>query len=391
MRRRIWEFRDHSNSFVLRDNVQFFLEAARPVPTRDEALLYDSQMKLSLPSTGTEAAPLSLRAYLALPIGQVLHRVSLPPPTTLLVAHNQTVASVLDLFHLKGSRCALVQRRTRWNWTRCMCTRPQVEYAMFDIRDLSYHVMRLYQMHPCKTVDEILVQIRRDKVWKVANVSGRVPFTRHQVTEPLNAVVASFVKTCRIAVFDGQRLVRVLSPADLLHIFMQAGLIAQIEERGNLRELARREAQTIRESETLLKAMSLMERHGYSAIPIVSEEDPSRVLEVVTVKDIKYLLIAQAKLRGKDILNTPALFYVQVLRGSPESVNKTSRIADWAMLDESSSMEEIFSIFTQTQVHRLILRDAHGAMTGILTLSDVMKSLADLLASNKNFAAPVPR
>jgi len=218
--------------------------------------------------------------------------------------------------------------------------------------------------------------VKSERVGAIANLSKRTPFVRHNITDTVAHLAAAFKPCCRVPIFDGDKLLRVLSPADFLYILEHWKVLSEIErkEGSEFKEISRKQILTILESESLLKALALMERHGYSAIPIVSENNLDHVLEVITVKDIKFLCTAHDFLKTKNILNDPA--FVKFVRK-----NNIGRTEEWAFLGDDAKLEDIIHLFLDSKIHRIILKDNRGKVTGMVALTDVMRNLADVLGS----------
>eukprot|EP00922_Rhytidocystis_sp_ex-Travisia-forbesii_P073092 GHVS01108946.1.p1 GENE.GHVS01108946.1~~GHVS01108946.1.p1 ORF type:complete len:289 (+),score=25.56 GHVS01108946.1:31-867(+) len=256
-----------------------------------------------------------------------------------------------------------------------------MSYSFIDIRDFSYQVMRMHRVWRNKSFSEIIEIVKEQKIGRIANVSKRTPFVRHDVADSIADLCAAFKPCCRVPVFDGKVLVRVVSPADLLSILHSWDVVREIEESEDflIKETAKKPVMTLMESESLLKAMVLMERHGYSALPIISEGYDEAVLGVITVRDIRYLGLVQIGKLSENLLNEPALKFIEIVRQDNEQSQP------YAFLPETASLQDMIDVFLGSQVkntqtiHRLLLTDSRGRMSGMVTLTDVMRNLGDSL------------
>lgn len=321
-----------------------------------------------------------LKEVLQLPLIEALPALS--EQNTLIIDEDDTIEPFLNALYNQGLRSCVVRHRARRS---CLfsCLPSKVSYSFSDVRDFSYQLMRVHRLNRSKSFSEILEDIKKEKIGSIANVSKRAPFVRHDVTDTVSHVCAAFKPCCRVPLFNQNTLVRVMSPADFLTILHKYDVVKEIEkaEEFSVKENAKKPVMTLMESESLLKAMVLMERHGYSALPIVSEGHDDNVLGVISVRDIKYLVLAQDGGRHpENLLNEPALKFIEYVRQQG-----LVRHEPYEFLPESASLQDMVEVFlgprlnnTHT-VYRLVLTDARGRMTGMVTLTDVMRNLADVL------------
>eukprot|EP00921_Rhytidocystis_pertsovi_P013683 GHVQ01022227.1.p1 GENE.GHVQ01022227.1~~GHVQ01022227.1.p1 ORF type:complete len:450 (-),score=85.42 GHVQ01022227.1:133-1482(-) len=301
----------------------------------------------------------------------------LPVQNTLILNENETAGVFLSELHRQRIRSCVVKHTV----VRCWCRKSE-SYSFCDVRDFSYYVMMMHRTWRNKSFTELLSLIKNEKIGNIANVSKRTPFVRHDLTDTVSNVCAAFKPCCRVPVFDGKTLVRVMSPADLLTILDRYDVLNEVEqvEDFSINEIAKRPVMSLMESESLVKAMMLMERHGYSALPIISEGFNESVLGVITVRDIKYLALAQDGRQSENILNEPALKFVEFVR--QEGIMPSE---PYAFLPESASLQNMVDVFLHSQVkntqtiHRLLLTDKKGRMCGMVTLTDIMRILGDSL------------
>ncbi|WP_415920645.1 IMP dehydrogenase [Tateyamaria sp. SN6-1] len=101
---------------------------------------------------------------------------------------------------------------------------------------------------------------------------------------------------------------------------------------------------TLTPDQTLADAKVLAERYGFSGFPVIDEE--RRVLGIVTNRDMRFA--------GHD--DTP----VRVMMTSD----------DLAILREPADRDEAISLMKARRIEKLLVTDANGKLTGLLTLKD---------------------
>ncbi|MEO0485646.1 MAG: IMP dehydrogenase [Pseudomonadota bacterium] len=106
---------------------------------------------------------------------------------------------------------------------------------------------------------------------------------------------------------------------------------------------------TLSPTQTKADAKALTERYGFTGFPVV--DDQRRVLGIVTNRDMRF---AEAD-------NTPV------------SVMMTSD--DLAILREPADREEAISLMKARRIEKLLVTDAGGALTGLLTLKDTEQAV----------------
>jgi len=110
---------------------------------------------------------------------------------------------------------------------------------------------------------------------------------------------------------------------------------------------------TIHPDETLADALALMKRHGISGIPVVDREDrpgPKRLVGVLTNRDVRFAQDnsqSVAELMTKDRLVTV-----------PETVDR----------------EDARRLLHQHRIEKLLVVDAEGRCTGLITVKDIEKA-----------------
>jgi len=111
---------------------------------------------------------------------------------------------------------------------------------------------------------------------------------------------------------------------------------------------------TLRPDQTLADARALMERYRITGFPVVSED--GRVVGIVTNRDMRF---AQDD-------NTPV------------SVMMTTE--NLAMLQEPADLDEARSLMQARRIEKLLITDAQGKLTGLLTLKDSEQAVLNPMA-----------
>ena len=111
---------------------------------------------------------------------------------------------------------------------------------------------------------------------------------------------------------------------------------------------------TLRPEQTLADAKALMERYRITGFPVVSEE--GRIVGIVTNRDMRF---AQDD-------NTPV------------SVMMTTD--NLAMLQEPADLDEARSLMQARRIEKLLITDAAGKLTGLLTLKDSEQAVLNPMA-----------
>ncbi|KAF8822942.1 hypothetical protein IE077_001899 [Cardiosporidium cionae] len=296
---------------------------------------------------------------------------------TVVIDEDGSIDVFLQLLNQHSLRSCVVQHfKQRW-----LC-KGKISFSFVDVRDFLCHIVAMHEQWKNKTFHQIMEMTKSQKVGKIANISKRTPFVRHDISNTVAQLCAAFKPCCRVPVFDKNKLVRVVSPADLLSILSQNDILLEIENATGMpiKNAAKEQILTIMESESLLKAMILMVRHGYSAIPIVSSRNPSLVLEVITVREIQYVAVAQNEIHSENMINEPALKFVLHLR-------KNGRLPaePYALLAENASLSAMINVFLKNMVkntqavHRIFLINKDNVMTGMVSLTNVIRNIADFL------------
>ncbi len=106
---------------------------------------------------------------------------------------------------------------------------------------------------------------------------------------------------------------------------------------------------TLRPDQTLADARALTERYGFSGFPVV--DDKHRVMGIVTNRDMRFA--------GDDATPVHAMMTSENL----------------AILREPADREEAISLMKARRIEKLLVTDAQGKLTGLLTLKDTEQSV----------------
>ncbi len=106
---------------------------------------------------------------------------------------------------------------------------------------------------------------------------------------------------------------------------------------------------TLRADQTLADAKALVERYNFTGFPVVDEKD--RVVGIVTNRDMRFAERDDA----------------------PVSTMMTTQ--DLAILREPVDRDEAISLMKARRIEKLLVTDADGVLTGLLTLKDTEKAV----------------
>lgn len=106
---------------------------------------------------------------------------------------------------------------------------------------------------------------------------------------------------------------------------------------------------TLRPDQTLADAKALIERYNFTGFPVV--DDTGRVVGIVTNRDMRFATSDE----------------------TPVHVMMTSH--DLAMLNEPADLDEAKSLMKARRIEKLLVTDAGGKLTGLLTLKDTEQAV----------------
>ena len=129
----------------------------------------------------------------------------------------------------------------------------------------------------------------------------------------------------------------------------------------NLANLCRREILSISAEASVQKAAELMRVHHVGALALTDPEDPTRVVGLVTDRDLVIHLLAQD--RPPEEQNVGAFSSVNLIR-----------------VPGTSSVYEGVQAMHQHGVRRVFVTEPNGRLMGLLSIDDLLVSIADELS-----------
>ena len=128
----------------------------------------------------------------------------------------------------------------------------------------------------------------------------------------------------------------------------------------NLASLCQRDILSVSAEATVQKAADLMRVNHVGALALTDPEDPTRVVGVVTDRDLVVNLLAQGRLPGEHPIG--AYSHAQLI-GVPGT----------------ASVHEAVQAMQKHGVRRIFVTESNGRLMGLLSIDDVLGTLADEL------------
>ena len=129
----------------------------------------------------------------------------------------------------------------------------------------------------------------------------------------------------------------------------------------NLSELCQRDILTLSAEAPVRKAAEMMRTHHVGALALTDPEDPTCVVGVVTDRDLVIHLLAQD--RSPEEQNIGAFSTVHVIR-----------------VPGTATVHEAVKAMNQHGVRRLFITEPNGRLMGLLSIDDLLVTLADELS-----------
>lgn len=128
----------------------------------------------------------------------------------------------------------------------------------------------------------------------------------------------------------------------------------------NLSNLCQRDVLSVSVEASVQKAAELMRVNHVGALALTDPEDPARVVGVVTDRDLVVNLLAQGRLPGEYPIG--AYSHAQLI-GVPGS----------------ATVHEAIATMQKHGVRRIFVTEANGRLMGLLSIDDILSTLADEL------------
>eukprot|EP00388_Colpodella_angusta_P018101 GDKJ01044952.1.p1 GENE.GDKJ01044952.1~~GDKJ01044952.1.p1 ORF type:complete len:306 (+),score=86.47 GDKJ01044952.1:20-937(+) len=197
----------------------------------------------------------------------------------------------------------------------------------------------------------------------------------------LDTVMKYFEVSPRIIVVKDNAILRVLSAIDVIAVLKFNGKLDQLERMEELSfkcsNIRSSVAVAINEECTLNKTIETLAVTQFSALPIVTTDVPDRPVAVFSVRDIIPLFLNDPDLHPESG-REPAIDYVSKLRQRQGSAARFPFIH----VPESSSIQAAVSKIVSTGVHRVLLSDDRGKISGVLSVTDIIRVITKVLASS---------
>ena len=129
----------------------------------------------------------------------------------------------------------------------------------------------------------------------------------------------------------------------------------------NLSELCQRDILTLSAEAPVRKAAEMMRTHHVGALALTDPEDPTCVVGVVTDRDLVIHLLAQD--RSPEEQNIGAFSTVHLIR-----------------VPGTATVHEAVKAMNQHGVRRLFITEPNGRLMGLLSIDDLLVTLADELS-----------
>ncbi|MEM9438182.1 MAG: IMP dehydrogenase [Pseudomonadota bacterium] len=201
---------------------------------------------------------------------------------------------------------------------------------------------------------EIREALTFDDVLLVPGASEVLPTTadtRTQVTRQI-ALNIPLLSSAMDTVTEGRMAIAMAQAGGMGVIHRNLGIEEQARE---VRRVKRFESGivyspvTLTKGQTLADARALTERYGFTGFPVV--DDKRRVVGIVTNRDMRFAASDD----------------------TPVEVMMTS--SDLAILREPADREEAISLMKARRIEKLLVTDADGVLTGLLTLKDTEQAV----------------
>jgi len=201
------------------------------------------------------------------------------------------------------------------------------------------------QIREALTFDDVLL------VPAASSVLPSTADTRTRVTKTIGMNIP-LLSSAMDTVTEGRMAIAMAQAGGIGVVHRNLDILAQAEE---VRRVKRFESGivynpiTLRPDQTLADAMELRERYNVTGFPVVDET--GRVVGIVTNRDMRFASDER----------------------TPVRVMMTSN--DLALLHEPADRDEAISLMKARRIEKLLVTDANGKLTGLLTLKDTEQAV----------------
>lgn len=276
----------------------------------------------------------------------------------------------------RGLRSCLVREKK----VSCLCG-SRDKYTFIDVRDTTYFLMHMIKEWRTRSFPEIVELCRRSPCKRIANLSKRSPFNTIDATQSLRELCPRFAQSARVPVVSKGEIIRILSPIDLMTVLEKSKVAPDVQKVVKLGALqsAVRNVNTLMDSDSLSKAMNLMEKNGISALPIIElKASGLQIRDVISVSDVHRVFELSTLYPGRDFLNEPALSFVEAIRQSLSYPRKTMTFIN----EREATMKQILKKFSATKSSRIFVIDSRGKPVQMVTQTDVIRLLSEQLGKS---------
>jgi len=312
---------------------------------------------------------------------------ALPQQQPLVLNFSVTVQDALKQMSERGLRACISVGDKMWHLAK-----DQTELQIFDMRDVNAVLVEMIcgqddADHTKFTNIEMLktlLKVATTPINKIANFSQDNEYTWVELDQPLAAVAQAFAVSARVPVFNNKQFHRIFSATDFLQYLKQTKALDQVPKIKTLsirewrseKGYDRQNIEFITERDSLLVAMRKMVLTRYSSLPIFED---SECVGVLSVRDLQALFLFAGQM-PTNVFKQPAIEFLTKCRELQGNVGKTK--FPFVHIPETASVETAVEKLLTSKVHRIMLTAADGKVTGLVSVTDVAKIVADLLGES---------
>uniref|UniRef100_A0A0G4HGC4 CBS domain-containing protein n=1 Tax=Chromera velia CCMP2878 TaxID=1169474 RepID=A0A0G4HGC4_9ALVE len=339
-------------------------------------------------TTSETLAKTRIQSLLEAPVSEVLDW--LEPQETLIVSAEDSLLASCRSLHERGLRSCLIEGGAGGR------------HSILDMRDVNSLLVETIgvseppsasaplSVEPSNPLSpqDLVKKLEGVKASQVANKSGKnhpVPFLASQ---PVKALIKNFSQGTRVPIVTstdgaptmtagtGVRLLRVFSPVDLLSVMKKGNYLEDLQSTRDVPmtvALGQKPVSCITDEDSLFKAMYLLYKTGFSAMPIVDSSNPLHVISVLSVRDLKHLLLPDLLYLSPKCLTEPAMDFLTAVKRFEEKGR-----FPFMNVREDSSLQAAVAKLLAASVQRILLTDSRGQLSGVVSITDICRLLAEL-------------